>query len=210
MPPLPIKLSIRSNRKPPGDNMANTAKFDRREVLESATRLFWQKGFHGTSTRDIQQATNLRPGSIYAAFGSKSGLFKEVLHFYADNMADQLSRNLSEHASATAGLRAFFRHVILDDGDDAPSELCLLAKSLSELEEGEAELLCETRRLLAATEQRFQEALAEAVAAGELAADTDTALAARQLQIQLIGLRSYLRATGDRTAVAALIEQLFH
>ena len=189
--------------------MANTAKFDRREVLESATRLFWQKGFHGTSTRDIQQATNLRPGSIYAAFGSKSGLFREVLYFYADNMAGELSRILSEHTSVTTGLRAFFRHVILDDGDDAPSELCLLAKSLSELEEGEAELLCETRKLLAATEQRFQSALSQAIAGGELASDTDAAVAARQLQIQLIGLRSYLRATGDRAAVAQLIEQLF-
>ena len=189
--------------------MANTAKFDRREVLESATRLFWQKGYHGTSTRDIQQATNLKPGSIYAAFGSKSGLFNEVLHFYADSMATQLSRTLSEHRAVTDGLRAFLRHVILEGGDDAPSELCLLAKSLSELEEGEAELLCETRKLLAATEQRFQEALAQAVANGELPANTDTALAARQLQIQLIGLRSYLRATGDRNAVAALIEQQF-
>ncbi|WP_231759027.1 TetR/AcrR family transcriptional regulator [Microbulbifer elongatus] len=189
--------------------MANTAKFDRRDVLESATRLFWQKGYHGTSTRDIQQATNLKPGSIYAAFGSKSGLFNEVLHFYAESMAGQLSQILSQHSAVTEGLRAFLRHVILEGGDDAPSELCLLAKSLSELEEGEAALLSETRKLLAATEQRFQKALAQAVANGELPADTDTALAARQFQIQLIGLRSYLRATGNKDAVASLITQLF-
>ena len=189
--------------------MANTAKFNRREVLESATRLFWQKGYHGTSTRDIQQATSLKPGSIYAAFGSKSGLFSEVLHFYTDSMAEQLSQILSEHPTITAGLRAFMRHVILEGGDDAPSELCLLAKSLSELEDGEAELLCETRKLLAATEQRFQSPLSQAVADGELPADTDTAQAARQLQVQLIGLRSYLRATGDRDAVDALIQQQF-
>lgn len=189
--------------------MANTAKFDRREVLESATRLFWQKGYHGTSTRDIQQATNLKPGSIYAAFGSKSGLFSEVLHFYADSMTEQLSQTLSEYSSITAGLQAFMRYVILEGGDDAPSELCLLAKSLSELEEEEAELLCETRKLLAATEQCFQGALSQAVANGELPADTDIAQAARQLQVQLIGLRSYLRATGDRDAVAALIQQQF-
>ncbi|WP_043319930.1 TetR/AcrR family transcriptional regulator [Microbulbifer sp. HZ11] len=189
--------------------MANTAKFDRREVLESATRLFWQKGYHGTSTRDIQQATNLKPGSIYAAFGSKSGLFNEVLHFYAESMADQLAQILSEHHRVTDGLRAFLRHVILEGGDDAPSELCLLAKSLSELEEGEAELLSETRKLLAATEQRFQQALSQAVANAELPANTDTALAARQLQIQLIGLRSYLRATGNRGAVEELIARQF-
>ncbi|WP_237059689.1 TetR/AcrR family transcriptional regulator [Microbulbifer sediminum] len=189
--------------------MANTAKFDRREVLEKATRLFWQKGFHATSTRDIQQAIDMRPGSIYAAFGSKSGLFREVLRFYAENMTDQLTRCLTANSTVLGGLRAFFRLLLLEGSSDAPSELCLLAKSLSELDEEESELLRETRALLAATEEAFRLQVEKAVGRGELGPATDTALLARQLQIQLIGLRSYLRATGDRGAVSQVIDHLF-
>ncbi|AOS96293.1 HTH-type transcriptional repressor ComR [Microbulbifer aggregans] len=189
--------------------MANTAKFDRREVLEKATRLFWQKGFHATSTRDLQQAVDMRPGSIYAAFGSKSGLFREVLHFYADDMALRLQQCMDSERSVLAGLRAFFRQTLLEGGDNAPSQLCLLAKSLSELEQGEEELLRETRALLAATEATFRHHLESAVAAGELSPLVKPAVLARQLQVQLIGLRSYLRATGNSEATGELVNNLF-
>ncbi|GAA5524701.1 HTH-type transcriptional repressor ComR [Microbulbifer aestuariivivens] len=189
--------------------MANTAKFDRRQVLERATRLFWQKGFHATSTRDLQQAIDMRPGSIYAAFGSKSGLFREVLHFYTEEMSERLQQCLAEEGAILDGLRTFLRQILLQDGDNAPSELCLLAKSLSELDEGEAELLSETRALLAATEENFRCHLQSAIAAGELSAQVDPGLLARQLQVEMIGLRSYLRATGDRDAVRELADNLF-
>ncbi|MFI2811175.1 MULTISPECIES: TetR/AcrR family transcriptional regulator [Microbulbifer] len=189
--------------------MANTAKFNRRQVLEKATRLFWQKGFHATSTRDIQQAIDMRPGSIYAAFGSKSGLFREVLQFYAANMTEQLARSLAAADTVVGGLQVFFRRVLLEGGDDAPSELCLLAKSLSELDEEEGELLRETRQLLAATEAEFRSQVERAVSRGELPTHTDAALLARQLQVQLIGLRSYLRATGNRAAVNEIVGHLF-
>ncbi|MFQ3219797.1 MAG: TetR/AcrR family transcriptional repressor of nem operon, partial [Paraglaciecola sp.] len=46
--------------------MANTSKFDREEVLEKAKNLFWEKGYLGTSTRELQNAIDMRPGSIYA------------------------------------------------------------------------------------------------------------------------------------------------
>ncbi|WP_444899469.1 TetR/AcrR family transcriptional regulator [Microbulbifer sp. VAAC004] len=189
--------------------MANTAKFDRQEVLQRATWLFWQKGFHATSTRDLQQATNLRPGSIYAAFGSKSGLFKEVLSYYAQNRDQLLLQCINDEGSNLGGLRAYFHHILLGDDVDAPNELCLLAKAISELDEGEEALLAEARALLAAHGAKFRQYLESAVNAGELSKQTDSALLARQLQVLMIGLRTYLRATSDRAAVEQMIEQLF-
>jgi len=46
----------------------NKKKFDRQQVLESAMLLFWQKGYHQVSTRDLQNLTNLKTGSLYCAF----------------------------------------------------------------------------------------------------------------------------------------------
>lgn len=189
--------------------MANTAKFSRQEVLQKATWLFWQKGFHATSTRDLQQATNLRPGSIYAAFGSKSGLFKEVLHFYAQNRNKLLQQCMAQGKTTLDGLRAYFRHILLGDDADAPNELCLLAKAISELDESEEELLGEARVLLAAHGAKFRQYVEDAMANGELGEDTDSDLLARQLQVQMIGLRTFLRATSDRAAVEQMIRKLF-
>nr|WP_067293017.1 helix-turn-helix domain-containing protein [Marinobacterium profundum] len=70
--------------------MVHVAKFDRDTVVRSAMALFWQKGFGGTSTRDLQQALNMHPGSIYAAFGNKAGLYREALDAYADGMGGEL------------------------------------------------------------------------------------------------------------------------
>ncbi|GAB2904191.1 TetR/AcrR family transcriptional regulator [Microbulbifer echini] len=189
--------------------MANTAKFNRQEVLQKATWLFWQRGFHATSTRDLQQATNLRPGSIYAAFGSKSGLFKEALRFYAQNRTELLQQCIDGGKTTIGGLRTYFRHMLLDGDANTPNELCLLAKAISELDESEEELLGEARTLLAAHGAKFRQYVEEAMANGELSEDTDSDLLARQLQVQMIGLRTFLRATADRAAVEHMILKLF-
>ena len=63
--------------------MARPAIHDRDEALARALRLFWAQGFHATSLKDIEKALDMRPGSIYAAFGSKEGLYRAALARYA-------------------------------------------------------------------------------------------------------------------------------
>lgn len=60
--------------------MSKQAKFDRDDVIEKAKNLYWEKGYHATSMRNLQDVVDMRPGSIYAAFGSKDNLFKEALN----------------------------------------------------------------------------------------------------------------------------------
>ena len=189
--------------------MANIAKFDRGEVIDRATRLFWAQGFHATSTRDLQSAIDMRPGSIYAAFGSKTGLFQEALRHYAGQLLASLDREMASHDSVRGGLRAFFRKILLEDSRHAPSELCLLARTLSELDDSEQPLLDEARELLDAMEAAFRRRIESAIARAELPADASAPELARELQVQIIGLRSYLRASGDREAVSALIDRTF-
>lgn len=188
--------------------MANTSKFERDDVLDKATRLFWRKGFLATSTRELQQALNMRPGSIYAAFGSKSGLFSEVLGRYSITMAGKLQRQIDSHPGVIDGLKAFMQQVLLNE-NDAPCELCLLAKTLSELGDDHPELLAQVRGLLKQMENRFTALITEAITRGELPAHTDAGALARHLQVQFIGLRTYLRMTADRAAVGTMLDALF-
>ncbi|MBM0230853.1 TetR/AcrR family transcriptional regulator [Micromonospora sp. STR1_7] len=66
--------------------MGRPREFDVERVLESALRVFWTKGYEGTTMADLSAATNLKAGSIYGAFGSKSGLFKQVVDRYRDTV----------------------------------------------------------------------------------------------------------------------------
>ncbi|MGR9101283.1 MAG: TetR/AcrR family transcriptional regulator, partial [Gammaproteobacteria bacterium] len=55
--------------------MARPIEFDRNHVLKQAIRVFWLKGYHAASVKNLTDATGLLPGSLYAAFGDKRGLF---------------------------------------------------------------------------------------------------------------------------------------
>ena len=45
--------------------------------------LFRQHGYEGVSIHDLTTAIGIAPPSLYAAFGSKAGLYREVLDHYA-------------------------------------------------------------------------------------------------------------------------------
>ena len=55
--------------------MSAPIKFNREDVIEKAKNLYWEKGYHATSMRNLQDVVNMPPGSIYAAFGSKDNYF---------------------------------------------------------------------------------------------------------------------------------------
>lgn len=189
--------------------MANPAKFDRQQVVEQAMLLFWQKGFHATSMRHLQQAVDLRPGSLYATFGSKEGLFREALQHYADCGEQRLILLAAQDGSALQALQAFFQHLVITQADSAPSHMCLLAKTVAELTEANAELLTEARRQLKRMEQAFLRLLQQAEAEGELAPCYRPELLAPFLQMQLMGLRAYMQTSCDPVATEKMLQQIF-
>lgn len=56
--------------------------FDRTAALLAATRLFWARGYDGTSLSDLTAAMGISPSSLYAAFGDKKTLFAEAVEGY--------------------------------------------------------------------------------------------------------------------------------
>ncbi|MCX5580279.1 TetR/AcrR family transcriptional regulator [Kaistia terrae] len=56
--------------------------FDREQGIEIARRLFHARGYDAVSIADLTQALEINPPSLYAAYGSKLGLFERVLQSY--------------------------------------------------------------------------------------------------------------------------------
>ncbi|WP_296056012.1 TetR/AcrR family transcriptional regulator [uncultured Amphritea sp.] len=189
--------------------MANIAKYDRDDVIHKAMLLFWEKGFNGTSTRDLQQAIDMRPGSIYAAFGSKEQLYSEALECYSREVAAILEQRVADEGSPLAGLESFFRNVVIDRRDTNPSEICMLVKTLSEVRNDQPELMQLCRELLKRTERRFAGILQQAIKKGEIAEHSDPHLLAKHLQVQMIGLRIYMKTSLNTEAVGELIKSVF-
>ena len=63
--------------------MARPRGFDRDQALETAMRLFWERGYEDTSISDLTTAMGIASPSLYAAFGDKQRLFEEAVERYA-------------------------------------------------------------------------------------------------------------------------------
>ena len=59
---------------------ASSAKNDdvRGRLIEAAVEAFAERGFHGTSTRDIAAAAGLSPAAVYVHYRSKTELLDEI------------------------------------------------------------------------------------------------------------------------------------
>jgi AcrR family transcriptional regulator len=190
--------------------MSKVAKFDREEVIQKATNLYWGKGYHGTSMRNLQTAIDLRPGSIYATFGSKDNLFKESIQYYAGKTGELLDACLSESDTPLTGLKLFIRKLVIENLDGKPSCMCMIVKSISELTDADnKELLDEAKMLLANVEHKFSEIIDEAIEQGEINADKDSKQLASYLQVQIIGLRTYARVNNNIETINTFVDEIF-
>ena len=70
--------------------MARTKQFDETQALVSAMRVFWEKGYEGTSIHDLEQAMGLNRTSIYNTFGNKRAIFNRVMSCYKESVMASL------------------------------------------------------------------------------------------------------------------------
>lgn len=189
--------------------MAKSTQFDRQEVVDKAMSLYWQKGFHATSMRNLQDEVNLRPGSLYAAFGSKEGLFKEALKNYTRIGLEQLDHCRSEHDSPLEAMKAFVKLQVIDTQVKAPNGMCMLAKTLGELTTEHEQLLEVTKQHLGEISDGFAKLLKQAQDRGEISTVKDAYQLAEYIQVQIAGLRVFAKINNDQDKLEAMIEDIF-
>ncbi|MBW4935151.1 TetR/AcrR family transcriptional regulator [Marinobacter sp. F4206] len=170
--------------------MARHARYDRKTALQKAIALFWERGYHGSSMKQIEQALDMRPGSIYATFGSKDGLFSEALAAYADQGSRELYGFLQRYPSIVDGLQAYLRAIARASSTAQPSRACMIVKTLLESSNTHPALAEQANHILASIQRAICDALEQAKAQGELVEATDCQRLARLLQAQIVALRS--------------------
>lgn len=70
----------------PGEAVANS----REVLLQTALDFFSKRGFTGTSIRDIANALGISVSNIYHYFGSKEGLWLEIMEYSVKTLPDRL------------------------------------------------------------------------------------------------------------------------
>lgn len=65
-------------------------------ALAEALRVFWEKGYEGTSLNDLTEAMGITRPSLYAAFGNKDSLFRKALDLYETEKLAYIGRALAQ------------------------------------------------------------------------------------------------------------------
>ena len=174
--------------------------FDRDDLILRARSLFWKQGWAGTSLKDLEKVLNMKPGSFYAAFGSKDALFELALDTYARDGADRLAA-LAADLGPLRALQAYPALVI--EQADAPAKACMLAKTVLELQARDHPLASAADRHLQGMEARFADLFAATQQAGDIGPDHNPQALARRYQSDLLGLRVSAERDGvDAPAIA--------
>lgn len=88
------------------DAASPQAEQTRAALIRAALRLFGQKGFDGTSTRDIAAAANANIGSIAYHFGGKEGLRLACAGFIVETIQKIAGQAMAAGAPAAPGAAA--------------------------------------------------------------------------------------------------------
>ncbi len=83
----------------------------RERILREASRLFARKGYHGTSTREIAEAVDIRQPSLFHHFTSKREIMAELIDIDHTESAAVAEREAAGEGSAALRL---YRYLVWD------------------------------------------------------------------------------------------------
>lgn len=183
--------------------MPRKPNYDRNELIERARDLFWKRGWAGTSLKDLEAGLQMKPGSFYAAFGSKDALFALAMERYASDGRERLKALAQKHGPIKA-LQQFPEMVV--ENDAVPAKACMLSKTLLELHAHDHPLADDANKHLLKMEAQFAELFRQAQTEGDIDPSHDPRVLARRYQSDLLGLRVSAERDGvDAKAIAAEI-----
>lgn len=163
-------------------------QFEREDVLEKAMQAFWQRGYDGTSMKDLIACMGLNPGSIYAAFGDKKTLFCESLDLYDAQTRELLARYEASCTPRNAIL-AVFESLVDDVKSGRSRKACFLINSIVEAAPKDEKIEQMTNVGLANFEDFFRRMIVAGQGSGEIPEALDINKTARILIALVIGGR---------------------
>ena len=167
--------------------MGRPRSFREGEALDAAMRVFWEKGYEGTSLDDLTAAMKINRSSLYSTFGDKEALFRKAMKQYSAGPLSFMSEALNLK-TARAVVEALLRMSVRFLGDPGHPPGCLSIQGGLACGSGNEEVrqaMVDWRKAgLAQLQNRLQRARAE----GEFKKDVDPKDLARLIIIVMNGL----------------------
>ncbi|MFY0662230.1 MAG: TetR/AcrR family transcriptional regulator [Shimia sp.] len=173
--------------------MARKRKADHETAIAGALALFWEKGYTGASTREIEEKTGLTRFTLQTAYGGKEAFFLATLDSYLNNaeaqhFPDAETFTLSDLAEWFESIASEQKIPRVEDAG------CLAFNSISQFDRSDPEVNARISRYLETLEGRFAAILTRAAQAGTVQLPQSPEAAAQVLVGLLLGLHSVIKA----------------
>ena len=146
-------------------------EFDANDALHRALRVFWKKGYLGTSLSDLTEAMGINRPSLYAAFGNKEQLFRRVLTLYFEGPSSYALESLGQPTARGVAKHLLYGAINMLTGRGSPST-CLWVRCA--LSTGDIQLQKEFAAQRAAGQALLRKRFQRAIQEGDLPADADS------------------------------------
>lgn len=185
--------------------MPRSPEYDRTDVVDRAMAVFWARGYGQTSITHLVEATGLKPGSLYAAFGSKKGVFLEVLDEYNRGFVHRIRSVARSNSSKIGAIRDILGDIVDDSVSGRDRRGCLTVNALLEMAQHDADVAERLDQHNRAVRDGFAVLIRAAQAEHELPAGKNPDGMAAFLVNNIWGLRVSCKSRPDRAALEAIV-----
>jgi len=161
------------------------------ELIDSATKVFWEKGYSAASAKDLLKGMGIGQGSFYRSFpGGKKELYQKTLIRFMDVSIKNFHAELGKSASPVKFLKDFFYDIPKRSANEIGNG-CYLGNSTVEFSNLDEETMAISSNLLKKLKDGFEKALVKAQKMGIL----DSKKSSKILALHLINLWNGINVT---------------
>lgn len=181
------------------------AAFDRGTALQAAIKLFWERGYEGTSFDDLIAAMGISASSFYNSFGSKEALYCEATQSYLEWSGQWFFAILNDPSTDTKTAFARLFEATAEEftrGDHPPG--CMISLAGTHCPPGMnniRDMMVEHR---AFSESAMSERIRKGIANGDVPQDCDCRMLAAYYSAVARGLAVQARDGASRDKLAAI------
>lgn len=141
------------------------------ELIDRATKVFWQKGYTAASAQDLMKAMDIGQGSFYRSFpGGKKELYQKSLGRFLEASIKNFNHNLKESECPIQFIKDFF-YAIPIRSTEQKGQGCYLGNSIVELSNIDEDTKLMSVDLLKKLKDGFEKALVQAQKETKLSAE---------------------------------------
>lgn len=202
------KIITGKKGKPEGESKrgrGRPAVFDRAVALQAAMKLFWERGYEGTSFDDLISAMGISASSFYNSFGSKEALYCEATQSYLQWAGQWFFAILNDPSSDTKTAFARLFEATAEEFTRGDHPLgCMISLAGTHCSPGMSnirEMMAEHR---AFSESAMADRIRRGVAAGDMPRQTDCDMLAAYYSAVARGLAVQARDGASREKLSEI------